>query len=251
MASITCSTLNGVRLEHTTWDMGGGEVVVGHPERETALVLLSGTLHCEIATGAEPAARTIERADPFDAAASGLFLPPGYVARCAPGDGGAEVVLADVPAPAEGGPAWLGVADREVRGRGSWEREVGTLLAPPVSAAMLLGETVARDGRWSTYPPHKHEVSDLPRESAMQEAFCFRVRPSTGFGVLLTYAATATDGRATVLADGSLAAVNQGHHTVAAAGEHDLYYLWAAAGEDRELVFRTDPVHAWLLENGR
>jgi 5-deoxy-glucuronate isomerase len=112
---------------------------------------------------------------------------------------------------------------------------------------MLLGETVARDGRWSTYPPHKHEVSDLPRESAMQEAFCFRIRPPSGFGLLLGYGRTAADGEASVLTDGTLTAVNHGHHTVAAAGGHDLYYLWAAAGEDRELVFRTDPAHAWLL----
>lgn len=43
---------------------------------------------------------------------------------------------------------------------------------------------------------------------------------------------------------------NRGYHAVAAGGEHDLYYLWAAAGEDRELVFRTDPARAWLLDEG-
>ena len=78
----------------------------------------------------------------------------------------------------------------------------------------------------------------------------FRVRPSSGFGVLLTYDETVHDARSTVITDTSLATVPSGYHTIAAAAGHDLYYLWAAHGTaDTYLAMHTDPAHAWLLNS--
>ncbi|MGK5450178.1 5-deoxy-glucuronate isomerase [Streptomyces radiopugnans] len=246
MTNRTCSTVNGVHLERVVL-LFGEDAALGKPEKETAVILLRGRVRCDPAS-AELGTRTLKRSQPFDEPALGLYLPAGETANCTATSEEAEILVADAPAPLGTRPAWLAENEREQRGQRSWAREVGTLLAPPVSARMLLGETVARDGNWSTYPPHKHEVSDLPRESSMQEVFCFLVRPHSGFGLLLTYGATVADGNVTILTNGTMAAVNRGHHAVAAGGGYDLYYLWAAAGEDKELTFRTDPAHAWLLE---
>lgn len=180
------------------------------------------------------------------------YLPPGATATAAAGHGGAEIaevhapVTTTTPAPAD--TATITSGPPEVRGRGSWERHVTTLLQPPQTSGLLVGETVALDGRWSTYPPHRHQHSNPPRETCLQEVFAFRVRPPGGFGVLITYDHTVADARTRIVTDTDLATVPDGYHTIAAAAGHDLYYLWAAHGEtDTHLAFHTDPTHAWLL----
>lgn len=179
------------------------------PGREHALVLLAGTPTSS--TG-----ETIDRDNPFTGPARGWYLPAGtstaftavapiaYVSSPlppgTPPTGRAPVLL--------GGPG----AVVEVRGHGSWEREVTTLITPPLSVRLQLGETLARDGRWSTYPPHLHDPSNPPHETAVQEAFAFHLNPPTGFAVLLTYDDDhqAADATATVITDRSLAAVDHG-----------------------------------------
>lgn len=169
--------------------------------------------------------------------ADGLLVAPGLVDIHGHGAAGHDFT--------EPEPTAITAPWREVHGRGSFERHVTTLLTPPRTAGLLLGETLALDGRWSTYPPHRHP----PAETELQEAFAFRVRPDTGFGVLLTYDDGVRDAHPTVLTDTFLAAVPGGYHTIAAAAGHDLYYLRAAHGTDTYLALHTDPAHAWLLES--
>jgi 5-deoxy-glucuronate isomerase len=47
---------------------------------------------------------------------------------------------------------------------------------------LIAGETYTPSGNWSTYPPHKHEVDDLPREAFHEEMYFFKVDPADGFG---------------------------------------------------------------------
>lgn len=220
------------------------------PQQETALILVSGRLTAALPDGDH----TLERTDPFTAPAAGWHLPPGTQTLVTAGPRGAEAVTVHSPVTAVPPEAKditaITASEREVRGTGSWERHVTTLLQPPDTSGLLLGETLALDGRWSTYPPHRHQHSNPPAETALQEAFAFRLRPSSGFGVLLTYDETVHDARTTVITDTSLAAVPSGYHTIAAAAGHDLYYLWAAHGEtDTYLALHTDPAHIWLLDS--
>jgi 5-deoxy-glucuronate isomerase len=239
--SVSQSTTNGVRLETVTL-VTDQTKTISRSVQESVIVLLQGILSIDLANDS----RTIERMNPFDHPAVGLYLPPGTQCLLRALDSTAELVIAYFPATRQGTPTWLHHDEREQRGRGSWLREVGSLLRPPLSEHLLVGETVARDGAWSTYPPHKHEATDLPNESSQQEIFYFRMRPQTGFGVLLNYTESVNDGVALILNNDSVATVNDGYHAIAVAGGYDLYYFWAAAGDDSELVFRADPAHEWL-----
>ena len=219
------------------------------PQNEIAVVLLSGRLD---ATGPH-GDRHATRRDPFSEPASGWYLPQQARLTIRAAGQGADVIIASSPtadpASGTGSPVALQAPAPQTRGTGSWERDVTTVLEPPRTTGLLLGETIARDGRWSTYPPHRHERSNPPHESALQEAFAFRVRPASGFGVLLTYDDEVAQANSTVLGDGTLATVARGYHTVAAAAGHDLYYLWAAHGTvDTHFALHTDPEHAWLLD---
>ncbi|MEU8544569.1 5-deoxy-glucuronate isomerase [Streptomyces sp. NPDC048717] len=250
MTSSTARTPNGLDLTYHQIPPGERLALSARPEQETALVLLSGRL----TTALHGTVETIERTDPFTQPASGWHLPPGLDAALIAGPHGAEAVEVHAPVtgapPAAKGITAITAPKREVRGSGSFERHVTTLLTPPQTSGLLLGETLALDGRWSTYPPHRHQHSNPPAETALQEVFAFRVRPSSGFGVLVTYDETVRDASSTVITDTSLAAVPHGYHTIAAAGGHDLYYLWAAHGDsDTHLAMHTDPAHAWLLDS--
>ncbi|MCC3311385.1 hypothetical protein A5780_32335 [Nocardia sp. 852002-20019_SCH5090214] len=249
MTTALARTPNGLTLTRHLLTEGEHLTVEARLDQETALILIAG--HLTTHTGDDT--HTAERADPFTAPATGWYLPADTAATITAGPDGADLV--QVHAPLGGnrttGPAasLVTAVAPETRGHRSWEREVTTLLAPPRTAGLLLGETIARDGRWSTYPPHRHSISDPPRETALQEAFAFRVRPATGFGVVLTYDDTVADACSTVVTDTSITTVTHGYHAIAAAGGHDLYYLWAAHGEtDHHFALHTDPDHAWLLD---
>lgn len=250
MTTTTVRTPNGLDLTYHQVPPGERLDLTARAEQETALVLISGQLTAALPDGDH----SIERADPFTAPAAGWHLPPGTPATVTAGTRGAELVEVHSPItaapPGSKDATTITAPEREVRGTGSWQRHVTTLLQPPQTSSLLLGETLALDGRWSTYPPHRHQHSNPPAETALQEAFAFRIHPSSGFGVLLTYDHDVRDATSTVLTDTSLATVPHGYHTIAAAAGHDLYYLWAAHGDaDTHLAMHTDPAHAWLLNS--
>ncbi|MDH6578638.1 5-deoxy-glucuronate isomerase [Kitasatospora sp. MAP5-34] len=248
MTTTSVRTPNGLRLTHHRLQAGDDLRVSAATHQEVALILISGQLTATV----DGERQVIDRLDPFTAPAAGWFLPPGAALTVAGGRSAADVGVISSPAPATLEPARITpitVPEPEVRGRGSWERHVTTLLQPPQTSGVLLGETIAHDGRWSTYPPHRHQLSDPPQETALEEAFLFRVRPDTGFGIFLTYDGSVRDAHTEIVTDGTLAAVPKGYHTVAVAGGHDIYYLWAAHGStDSHFALRTDPAHEWLLD---
>ncbi len=53
--------------------------------------------------------------------------------------------------------------------------QILTLAAQPELPArrLIVGETFTPSGNWSTYPPHKHQVDDLPRQAYHEEMYYF------------------------------------------------------------------------------
>ncbi|MFI2473075.1 5-deoxy-glucuronate isomerase [Nocardia xishanensis] len=241
------STPNGLTLirHHLT---GTSTRIAAPGGTEIVLVLVTGRVTVDI--GASGPLSNGHRDDPFTTPATTWYLPPGTAAIISTGQEPAEIAEIRAPLtrpPTINLPTTSTAPPPELRGQGSWQREVTTFMTPPHTAGLLVGETIARDGRWSTYPPHRHDHSRLPEESNLEEVFLFRLKPATGFGFLLTYDRTPADGRTHILGDNALASVPSGYHTVAAAGGHDLLYLWAAHGDDTTLAMHTDPAHSWLM----
>ncbi|MER6362680.1 5-deoxy-glucuronate isomerase [Kitasatospora sp. NPDC001527] len=193
------------------------------------------------------------RADVFDGRATAFYAPAGRRWRITAGPAGVRYAVATAPAGTPREP-YLVTPDgvrAERRGTGVWAREVHDIVGPDRPAdGLLVGETFSAEGVWSSYPPHKHDRHDPPFESHQQEAFHVRVSPPSGFGLLVHYPSVAADRRATVVQDGDVVAVREGFHSFVAAAGHRFYYLWALAGTERHLCFRTDPRHAWLLPAG-
>ena len=66
----------------------------------------------------------------------------------------------------------------EMRGSGNAGRHVHPILMDGRPAQRLLVvEVITPNGHWSSYPPHKHDRDDLPKESYLEETYFHRMQP--------------------------------------------------------------------------
>ena len=123
---------------------------------------------------------------------------------------------------------------------------LGALLDLAVGARRLIvGETFTPSGNWSTYPPHKHEVDNLPHEARHEEMYFFKVSPSDGFGLCHYYNSQGEEENFTIR-DNSVHMMASGYHTVVSAPGYTTYYLWFLAGEQRAQAVVDDPALGWV-----
>ena len=241
-----------VTPERAGWRYVGFEVVrvEGSPlhraldGREACLVLLGGA--CVVRSGGS-AFDLAGRATPFDGPPAAAYLPPGSSFTL---EGQGEVAIGT--APARSGPAACALsaagARLEVRGTGAMERRIHHILMEDRPASSLLvTEVVTPGGHWSSYPPHKHDEDDPPRETALEESYYHRLRDGKGFAVQRVYTADRSLDETVAVRDGDLVLVPRGFHTVSAAPGYDLYYLNVMAGPRREWKVTFDREHRWLL----
>jgi 5-deoxy-glucuronate isomerase len=238
-----------LRLRVWTLVPGSGRTL-RTPGHETVAVILGG--RCRASVGASSWAPLGERADVFSGRATAIYVPPGLELRVDT-EVGAEIALVQAPA-GPGGEAYVVRPDEvrhEVRGDDGWKREVDTIIdADRPAHQLLVGETFNEPGAWSSYPPHKHDRHAPPHESRLQELYHFRLRPPQGFGIQRIYSPERGIDRAMVVRDGDSVLIPFGYHPVVAAPGYRLYYLWALAGEGRELRLQEDPAHAWIRSRG-
>lgn len=112
------------------------------------------------------------------------------------------------------------------------------------AARLIVGETFTPSGNWSTYPPHRHEKDDLPREAYHEELYFFKVSPGDGFGLCRHYGDKLDN--CYVVRDNTILMAPVGYHTVASAPGYMTYYLWALAGNHRVQATVDDPTLAWV-----
>lgn len=135
----------------------------------------------------------------------------------------------------------------ETRGSGTDLRHVVDILPESQPArSLLVVEVRTPAGHWSSYPPHRHDRIDLPRESMLEETYYHRIDPPQGFAVQRVYTDDRSLDETMTVEDGDTVMVPRGYHLVGAAHGYDLYYLNVMAGPMRRWQYRDDPDHAWL-----
>ncbi len=229
-------------------ELAPGEALETRSERELVVVVLSGVV--EVTVDDRPLGPAGGRGSVFEGPGHAVYAPPGSRLHLL-AVGPVELALASVslegrtPAAAR----IIAPADQRIAevGRGNWGRSVRTILGPEHAAGrILIGETINPPGNWSSYPPHKHDVQDPPREVRLEEVYLFRVDPKGGFGVQLRYDPAGSE--AFAVRDNDVAVIRSGYHPVVAAPGYALYYLWIMAGEGRAMIPHLDPAHAWVAE---
>jgi len=234
-----------VTPESAGWTYVGFEVVQAagrlersEPDRETCVVVLSGT--CDLTAG-DVTGRGLGRSDVFDGPPTALYVPPG-MSWAAEGD--AQLALCMAPAEGRLAPRLLTSPKLLTRGEGMEERRVANILMEDEAAeSLLVTEVITPRGHWSSYPPHKHDTDDPPRETYLEETYYHRLRPDDGFAFQRVYSADRTLDEAIAVRDGDVVLVPRGYHPVAAGARHDLYYLNVMAGPLREWRISSDPAY--------
>jgi 5-deoxy-glucuronate isomerase len=137
----------------------------------------------------------------------------------------------------------------ELRGAGQASRQVNNFCSPEAFECdkLIAVEVLTPGGNWSSYPPHKHDLTRPGEEAELEEIYYF---VSRGLAYQRVYGTA--DRPVDVLAEvgtGDVVLIPHGWHgpSIAAPG-YDLYYLNVMAGPaaERAWLFCDDPAHAWI-----
>lgn len=186
----------------------------------------------------------------FDGKPTCLYLPVGssFTATSAHG---AELAITSARA-TDGFPPKLiepDDIDVEIRGAGNAARQISHIVKPEFPAHnLLVVEVFTPSGNWSSYPPHKHDVQQMPDEAILEEIYYYRINPDDGFALQRLYFADGSFDHAWTIHDGDLLLVPQGYHAFAVAHGYTGYYLNILAGPDSERTMQPadDPSYAWV-----
>ncbi len=217
-------------------------------EAEVCLVLLGGLAN--VTAGAAEFPSIGGRANVFAGRATAVHIPPGHKFKVE-AVGALEAVIARTPSDLPGDPRLIGPEKVRVssRGKDTFERQIHDILDVSFpSKRLLVGETFNPPGKWSSYPPHKHDTMAPPDETRMEEVYVFKINPPQGFGFQRIYSPERKVDDAYVVRDSSVVKLPFGYHPVVTAPGYSLYYLWILAGEPRNYILHDDPDHAWAKE---
>lgn len=214
---------------------------------EVALVVLGGTCRVE---SAEDRWRLGMRHNVFGGQPSALYLPV-ETAYEVTADGPVEIAVCGARAEERFEPRQINPTEVaiEIRGAGNAARQINHILPPAFSAQRLLVvEVFTPSGNWSSYPPHKHDISNLPHEANLEEIYYYRIDPGEGFGLQRLYTEDGRIDEAWVIRNGDLLLVPEGYHTFVVAHGYTGYYLNVLAGNEamRTMQPADDQDHGWV-----
>lgn len=158
-----------------------------------------------------------------------------------------------VPSSVQLAPRVITPADcrEEIRGGGNCTRQIVDVIRPEFPAEkLLICEVYTPSGNWSSYPPHKHDVHNPPKEVDLDEIYYYRVSAPEGYAFQRLYDHAGTRDDTLTLVDGDLVLIKDGYHPVVAAHGYDIYYLNVLAGSARSMAASDDPRYAHLRKTG-
>jgi 5-deoxy-glucuronate isomerase len=223
-----------------------GEVLRRRTEQEeAAFVLLGGTCVADWGQGQQQIGK---RKNVFDGLPYTLYLPKQaevlFTAETV-----CEIAECRVPSQARLQPQLITPKDvvTSLRGGGNVSRQIVDVIPPAFPADKLVViEVYTPGGNWSSYPPHKHDTHNPPKEVDQDEIYYYRTARPEGFAFQYLYSDKNVDGRTVRARDGDVVLVHNGYHAVVAGPGYDVYYLNFLAGSSRTLAMTEDPNHSWI-----
>ncbi|RDK03137.1 5-deoxy-glucuronate isomerase [Paraburkholderia lacunae] len=224
---------------HLTFDTGVTEVCV---------VVLAGIV--SVGTPQQTWKGIGARRSVFEARSPYAVYVPPHTAVTIDAHDDAEIALASAPAKGRYEARLIepDTIARSVRGSGTNTRYVCDILPQTEPAeSLLVVEVLTPAGHASSYPPHKHDVDDIPVESYLEETYYHRLNPPQGFVFQRVYTDARDIDEALAVEDHDVVMVPRGYHPVVMPHGYDGYYLNVMAGPKRAWHFKNDPAHEWML----
>lgn len=246
LAENPCKLLDFARLV-----LADGETFTGSTgDREVVMVLFGG--RCSVEANGKTFENVGKRPNPFMGKAHAVYLPAG-ASYTVTAIGNLDAGLCSAPSDLKTDPYVITpeTAFPFSAGVDNFDRTLCNILTtasqPEMPASKLIvGETIVPSGNWSTYPPHKHEVEDLPREVYHEEMYYFRVNPTEGFGMARHYSPDKGFDNCYTVKDSTILMLPYGYHTTCSAPGYTNYFLWFLAGNHRTQAVKFDPDLAWV-----
>jgi 5-deoxy-glucuronate isomerase len=250
LVSVTPESAGWSYVGFEAYRLEGGATIARSTEgREACAVILSG--RADVAFGEQEWRGVGSRESVFSGPPDAVYAPPGGMLAITAASNQCEVALCWAPAKKGVEAARLpatGVKPFK-RGSGRTERTIHNILMEDRPAeSLLVTEVLTAGGNWSSYPPHKHDTDDLPRESYLEETYYHRTARPEGFALQMVYTDDRSLNEALQVRNGDVVLVPRGYHPVAAGPGYDLYYLNVMAGPHRRWLVTTDPDHRWQMD---
>jgi 5-deoxy-glucuronate isomerase len=135
-----------------------------------------------------------------------------------------------------------------MRGKGRNTRYVCDILPEDqLAESLLVVEVKTPSGNSSSYPPHKHDVDNIPAESLLEETYYHRIDPPQGFVFQRVYSDSRDIDESMAVEDRNVVLVPRGYHPVVVPHGYQSYYFNVMAGPKRVWHFNNDPAHEWIL----
>jgi 5-deoxy-glucuronate isomerase len=250
LVSVTPATAGWSYVGFEVYRLARGATISRTTEgREACVVILSG--RADIAFGEHEWRGVGSRQTVFGGPPDAVYAPPGGTLAIAGSSDICEFAICWAPAARGAQAARISAGDVHPfkRGSGRTERTIYNILMEDRPAeALLVTEVFTPGGNWSSYPPHKHDTDDLPRESYLEETYYHRTARPEGFAVQLVYTDDRSLNEAIQVRNGDVVLVPRGYHPVVAGPGYDLYYLNVMAGPHRRWLVTTDPDHRWQMD---
>lgn len=219
-------------------------------DREALLVLFGG--RGDVVAAGKTFLGVGKRANPFVGLPHAVYLPAG-TDYAVTGRGSLDAGVCSAPSDLHTEPYLIEPSDVTSNrfGAANFGRELRNILTAAdqpgrPARRLIVGETLVPSGNWSTYPPHRHEVDDLPRQAAHEEMYYFRVNTPEGFGLARHYSPERAYDTTYAVKDSTILMVPHGYHTTCSAPGYTNYFLWFLAGEHRIQGVELDPDLAWV-----
>ena len=217
------------------------------PKREAVLVLLKG--RCSITVGGRKYLLGL-RKNVFKNKSHSLYIPPNVSFTCSATSSQTEIAIVTTPASSSTRKV-VSISPRKVCvkkvGSDTYKRTVHTIFTKKIAgndSHLLVGETFNAEGKWSSFPPHKHVRDNLPHETRYEEVYFFKVNPHDGFGLIRIY----DEQKESVycIRNNDCFIVTKGYHPICAAPGCCVYYMWAMTGAYPSVVNKYDAVFRHL-----
>lgn len=137
--------------------------------------------------------------------------------------------------------------DAEARGFGNNKRYVHNILPDYALAdSLLVVEVYTDEGCTSSYPSHKHDTSNEPHETYLEETYYHRINPEQGFCMQRVYTDDRSLDESMAVYNKSVVMAPKGYHPVVTIAGYDNYYLNVMAGPSRKWQFTWEKDHEWV-----
>ena len=216
-------------------------------ENETAFILLSGKA-C-FALGEQDYGMLGVRSTVFASPKAEAFYAPRHTTVTITSPWNVKMAVCSTPVSTDGQPQAIRQESVRVAKLGvkPWERETSFIIDGTTNAQKLtIGEAYITPGNWAGFPPHKHDVDNMPTEGVLEEIYYFLFDPGQGFGIQCLYTADGQVDEAYRVQSNDLVEFPYGYHTTVGAPGYNSYFLWMMAGEHQGFYRANDPKHAWV-----